>query len=253
MNGTHGSKASLGALRGLLYMRIQELVTTSSLVRMGAILVATFLLFLLVGLDETEAAGRFQGLVAGIFALKFLPVFCLTKGGETLRSELKEGTIEYLWVRPASKVELYFGFILSGFLGIMSIIGPALLGISLSGLFMGVIGVSGLAMLWLTILAVVSSFTAISGAIGSFSSKFVVIGIFYYSFVELGLGAIPNGVQRLAVSFHARSLLSGLVKDGGTFSLEAFVWILGTGVLGLVVGASIFSQSRYMVGSEKDG
>ncbi len=252
MSHSISNKASLGALRGLLYMRIQELTTTASIVRIGVILVVSFLLFMLTGLDKLEAAERYQGLVAGVFALKFLPIFCLTKGGETLRSELKDGTIEYLWVRPASKIELYLGFIISSFIGIMSIIGPALLGISLAGVVMGVIGIQGLMMLWLTIVVVVASFTALSGAISSFSSKFVVLGIFYYSFVELGLGAIPNGVQRLAVSFHARSLLSGLVDNGGTFHLESFIWIVATGAIGLVLGAAIFSQSRYIVGSEKE-
>lgn len=252
MSESHNRRARFGALRGLLYMRIQELVTPMSLLRAAAIAVACFLLFLLVGLDRQEAAQRYQGLVAGIFALKFLPIFCLTKGGETLRSELKDGTIEYLWVRPASKVELYFGFMLSSYLGILALIGPALLGISVAGLTMGVVGLDGLLALWVTILAVVASFTAISGAIGSLSSKFVVLGIFYYSFVELGLGAIPNGVQRLALSFHTKSLLSGMVRDGGNLSLEPFVWILATGALGLVVGAAVFSQSRYVVGSEKE-
>ncbi len=245
-------KARLGAIRGLLYMRIQEMATVSALTRSAAIMVVSFLLLMLLRLDLDHASERYQGLVAGLFALKFLPIFCLTKGGETLRGELKEGTIEYLWVRPANKVELYLGFVLSSFMSSFSLVGAALLGISLAGLFLGVVGFGGLLTLWVTVIAVVCSFTAISGALASFSSKFVVLGIFYYSFVELGLGAIPNGVQRLAVSFHAKTMLSGLVETGGSVDLNAFAWISATGLIGLLLGAAIFSQARYVVGGEKE-
>ncbi len=246
------AKARFGALKGLLYIRIQELMTPGAMIRAGLVFAASFTLMMLMKLDAGCAVERFHAFVSGVFILTFLPIFCLTKGGETLRSELKDGTIEYLWVRPTSKIELYFGFMLSGYLGILAIIGPALLGISLAGIMQGAIGASGLLVLWLTVLAVICSYTAISGAISSFSSKFVVLGIFYYSFVELGFASIPNGVQRLAVSFHSQALLSGLSQGGGALNFESFAWILATGALGLVVGAAIFSQSRYAVGGEKE-
>lgn len=239
-------------MKGLLYMRIQELMTAGSTVRFGLIFVICFGLFLLIGLDPEGVGARYEGFVAGVFALKFLPVFCLTKGGETLRSELKDGTIEYLWVRPASKAELYLAFVCSSYLGILALIVPALLGISLAGLAMGAVSFGGLLSLWISVLTAIASFTAISGAISSFSSKFVVLGIFYYSFVELGLGSIPNGVQRLAVSFHTRTLLNGFSTGGANFSLESFAWILGTGFVALALGTVIFSQSRYGVGGEKE-
>ncbi len=246
------AKAHFGALRGLLYIRIQELMAPGAMIRGGLFFGLGFALIMLMKLDADGAAQRFHDFISGFYFLKFIAIFCLTKGGEVLRSELKDGTIEYLWVRPASKIELYFGFILSGYLGILAIIGPALLGMSLAAILLGAIGASGLLVLWLTVLAAVSSFTAISGAISSFSSKFVVLGIFYYSFVEFGLASIPNGVQRLAVSFHSKTLLSGLSQGGEALNFESFAWILATGALGLVVGAAIFSQSRYVVGGEKE-
>lgn len=252
MSAPSENKAWFGAIRGLLFIRIQEITTVTALVRSAVIFVATFGLLMLFRMAPSEAVERFLTMVTGIFVMKFLPIYCLTKGGETLRGELKEGTIEYLWVRPASKVELYVGFVLSSLLGAFSILGPALLGISCAGLALGAIGLGGLLAVWLTVLAVVASFMAISGALGSFSSKFVVMGIFYYSFVELGLGQIPNGVQRLAVSFHAKRLLSGLGYEGTSLQWGAFAWILGIGALALVLGAAIFSKSRYVVGGEKE-
>lgn len=252
MSEREDHRARFGAIKGLLFMRIRELTTPSALLKSGAVLAVTFGLLMLLLLVPDEARSRFQGLVAGIFVLKFLPIYCLTKGGEILRAELKEGTIEYLWVRPASKVELFIGFFLGGLLGTLSIIGPALAGISLAGAVLGVLGIGELLTLWLTVLAVVASFTAISGAMSSFSSKFVVMGIFYYSFVELGLGAIPNAVQKLAISFHAEALLANLTLGSGNPVFVPFAWILGTGALGLVLGATIFSQSRYIAGSEKE-
>ncbi|MBK1877736.1 ABC transporter permease subunit [Pelagicoccus mobilis] len=252
MSGANGEKAAFGAVKGMLYMRIQELTTTAALVRFAIIAASTFGLLLLVGFNESEARERFQGLLVGAFALKFLPIFCLTKGGETLRGELKDGTIEYLWVRPASKVELYLGFFLSGFLGTMWIVGPALIGISAAGVVLGVIGVGGLLTVWVVSVCVVASFTALSGAIGAFSSKFVVLGIFYYSFVELGLASIPNGVQKLAVSYHAENLLRGVTFGAQGFEVGHLLWIAGIGAVALGLGAAIFSQSHYVVGSEKE-
>lgn len=253
MSTANTTRARFGPLRGLLFMRIRELSTPTALVRSGVIFAATFGLMLLLKLDSDGASGAFQALVGSTFALWFLPIFCLTKGGETLRSELKEGTIEYLWVRPASKVQLYFGFYLSGLLGTFSIIVPCLFGISLAGVFLGVLGGQGMLTLWLTVFAVVTGFSAISSAISSFSSKFVVLGIFYFSFVELGLGKISNGIQKLAVSFHARELLAGLGGAGSVDTLARFGWIFGIVAVALLVGAVIFSQARYIAGSEKEG
>lgn len=244
--------AALGALKGMLYMRIQELTTMAAWLRFAIIAALCFGLLLLTGLDPSEARERYQGILVSAFALKFLPIFCLTKGGEALRGELKDGTIEYLWVRPASKVELYIGFFLGGFLGTFSIVGPALIGVSAAGLSLGVIGLGGLLTVWIVTLCVVASFTAISGAIGAFSSKFVVLGIFYYSFVELGLASIPNGVQKLAISFHTENLLQGASYGSGGMEAVSLLWILGIGAVAVALGAGIFSQSRYVVGSEKE-
>lgn len=243
-----------GALRGMVYMRLKELETTFSVFRIVGVFALSFGLLMLLSLDSDEAKVRFLDLVTGVFALTFVPIFCLTKGGESLREELKDGTIEYLWVRPASKIELYCGFYLSALISSLSTIIPSLLGLSLAGMFMGAISVGGLTVLWLTVLFVSATFTAISGALGAWSSKFVVFSLFYYGFVELGLGAIPNGVQRLAVSFHTKQLLNGVSIDGsaGPTELSSLLWVFGAGLIGLVAGAAIFSQSRYVVGSEKE-
>ncbi|MBC2607447.1 ABC transporter permease subunit [Pelagicoccus albus] len=251
MNGSTNAKASFGAIRGLVFIKIRELTTPFALARSGAVFGIALVLLGLLAWGSDDFSERYLGLIRGVFALTFLPIFCLTKGGETLRSEMKDGTIEYLWTRPVGKVELFFGFYLSSLLGCFAIIYPALLGISLVGLIQGAIGVSSLLLLWVTVTAVVASFAAISGAISSFTSKFVVFGIFYYSFVELGLGAIPNGVQRLAISYHAEQLLYGL--DGSSFlDGTALGYILATGALGLAVGASLFAKSKYVVGGEKE-
>ncbi|EDY84380.1 hypothetical protein VDG1235_4011 [Verrucomicrobiia bacterium DG1235] len=247
-----GKRGALGAIKGLLYMRVQELMTGPALFRAAAVFAASFGLLLLLRLDPDDAAEQFQGLVGSTFALVFLPIYCLTKGGETLRAELKDGTIEYLWVRPVSKVELYVGFFLSGLLGTLAIVGPSLLGISLAGMVLGIVDFTGLATLWLTAIAVVFSFSAVSGLFGSLSSKFVVLGILYYAFIELGLEQIPNGVQRVAITFHAEELLAGLTDSSGAASFSSYLWICGAGLVALGLGAAIFSQSRYVAGSEKE-
>lgn len=252
MSGHKHDRALFGALRGLLYMRIQELSTPKALLRSGIVFAVSFGLLMLLHKAPEGAHGPFRTIIGVTFALWFLPVFCLTKGGETLRSELKDGTIEYLWTRPTSKVELYFGFYLSSLMGILSVIGPALVGIGLAGWYLGVFDLLGLFSLCLTVLAVVVSFAAISSALSAFSSKFVVLGIFYFSFIEMGLGQIRNGVQSLAVTFHAKQLLGGMMDPGTPIDFGALGWVLGIGVVGLLIGSAIFSQSHYIAGSEKE-
>lgn len=242
-------------LMGLLFMRIRELTTTTSLIKSLAVGVGCFGLLMLLDLDAGgDTHTPFQTVIGTAFALRFLPIFCLAKGGETLRNELKEGTIEYLWVRPISKIELYIGLYFSSVLSICSIIIPALVAISLAGVTLGVVNFMGLVALWLTTLCSILAFSAISGALGAFSSKFVVLGILYFGFIELGLGGIPNGIQNLAVTYHARMLLSGLTGiESQAGDLTSYFWILGISASLLVLGAALFSTLRYVVGSEKDG
>lgn len=242
-------------LVGLLFIRIQELTTTGSLLKSLAVGVGCFGLLMLLDLDAGgDTREPFQTIIGTAFALRFLPIFCLAKGGETLRNELKEGTIEYLWVRPISKIELYLGYYLSSVLSVLAILIPALVAISLAGLWLGVVDASGLLALWLTTIASCMAFCAISGALGSFSSKFVVFSLLYFGFIEMGLGNIPNGIQNLAVTYHAKSLLSGLTGlDSQYGDFSSYLWILGISGIMLVVGAGLFSTIRYVVGSDKDG
>lgn len=243
--------ASWGAIRGLVYMRLQEISTRKSLIRSAVIFGISLGLLALFRVDKEEGSEEFLKVLQNVVLLTFMPIFCLTKGGEVLRGELKEGTIEYLWVRPVDKVALYLGFYLSSVLSILSIVGPPLLAASLAGVGTSVLSISEIAWLWVTVLAMILSFAGISGALASLSSKFVVLGIFYYSFVEIGLSKIPNGVQTLAVSFHAKGFFDSVLAGNGVV-LKPLLLILIPGLVGLALGAVVFRQSSYVAGGEKE-
>lgn len=244
-------QSSWGAIRGVVYMRLQEICTGKALLRSGVIFGVALGLLLLFRLDMEDGSEEFLKVLQGVVLLTFMPVFCLTKGGEVLRGELKEGTIEYLWVRPVDKVALYLGFYLSSVLSILSIIGPPLLAVSVMGLWTTVLSFGEIVWLWATVLAMAASFAGISGALASLSSKFVVLGILYYSFVEIGLSKIPNGVQSLAVSFHAKGFFESMLAGDGVH-LKSLLLILVPGLVGLLIGAVVFRQSSYVAGGEKE-
>lgn len=243
------------ALHSLLYMRAQELVTGKSLLRMGAI--AFGVVALLTAVSDDGESGAFWSLSVGAFCLKFLPIYCLTKGGETLRGEFKDGTIEYLWTRSVGKVQLYFAFYASAVVTVASTVVPVLIGLSVASVILGgVASMSQLLVLWLSVLGGMVSFTAIASLFSAYSSKFVVIGIFYFSFVEMGLGALATGVRSVAVTAHMSDAVE-LARDG---YIAAAYGQLGTGLVGMAVitvvaltlGAMVFSQAHYVVGGEKE-
>ena len=243
--------ATAAVLRAMLQMRLQEMSTGGSILRLALTFALVFGL-LSLALNEQDSV-KFWNLVVGTFVLKFLPLFCLTKGGETLRGELKDGTIEYLWTRPASKTQLYCGFFASSLLNIGSFGVAFLLGISFAGLSLGVItGLGQIVLLWVGAGIAIVSFTAIAGAFSAFSSKFVVLGIFYFSFVELGLSQIPTSIRNVSISAHISRILSPLTEAAPSGFGAALLWSGAITAVALAVGVALFNGIRYGVGSEKE-
>ncbi|MDQ8203092.1 hypothetical protein [Pelagicoccus sp. SDUM812003] len=253
---TLGSAGLAEAMRALLLMRIRELSTGASLTRLAvSFAIALAILWMVIRPGDTE---RFWWVAISVFALKFLPVYCLTKGGETLRSELKEGTIEYLWTRQASKGSLYLAFYASSLLQVMVQVAGFLLALSLVAFARGVaVDFLDLSLLWVCGLGAAFAFTAIAIGVGAFSAKYVVFGLFYFSFVELGLGALPTGARGLAVSAHVKDVLTPVSYS----ELSAAFGALGGSLLAmaiisavaLLLGAFVFLRSVYSVGGDKEG
>lgn len=257
MRETATASTGFGAARGLLYMRIRELATKRSLLRSVAAFALVLALLLLLLLDPGQGAERFRALARGPFLVSFLPLYCLAKGGQALRGELKEGTIEYLWTRSSSRVQLYLGFALSALLDAAAVVGPCLLALTLAGFALGgFAGPGELLLLWLASAAVAGGFTLISVALGALSSKYVVLGIFYFAFVDLGLGQIPNAVQKIALTSHVRQLAASFRSEAIPTSFgsaaSALLWMAAIGLLALAAGAALFRASRYVAGSEKE-
>ena len=117
MSSTSPKTSLLAGTVGLAYMRIRELLTWSSGIRLLIVFAIVFVVHLLVGI-KTDSS-RFWVTAIDLTILGFLPFYCLVKGGESLRSEIRDGTIEYSWTRPSSKSSLYAGYYASSIIGIL--------------------------------------------------------------------------------------------------------------------------------------
>ncbi len=243
-------------LRGLLYMRICELTTRRSIARLVLSFFVVFALLAVTKLEGDATEVRFWEVALGMFALGFLPLYCLVKGGDSLRGALREGTIEYLWTRPTSRAALFIGFFLSSLIGIGAFAGSCVLAICCAGVYLGAIESLGEVLLYAGGCGfAVLAFSAIASGLSALTSRFVVFGVLYYSFVEGLLGQMPTGARNVSGLVHLRSALRPL-QDGSISLLSssvvqsALALVVLAGVA-LVVGATLFTMRNYAVGSDK--
>lgn len=253
MRVANGSTGWGSVLHGLIHMRICEMKTRGSAIRLGVTFCVIFGLFAME--DASDNGPQFWQLVVKVFVLGFLPLYCLVKGGERLRSELKEGTIEYLWTRPTGKAPLFFGFFLSSLLGVAAFTGTCVLAICSAGYFVGAIESFGQVVLFAIGCSLVAvSFSAVAAALGAFTSKFIVFGILYFSFVESLLGQMPTKARNLSLITHVESLLAPLGRGASTLltmgTAQAVLWVGGITLVALVAGAALFTTKNYVVGGE---
>ncbi len=239
----------------MVELRLREMAKRSTLLA-AATAAAVVYIVMELALDGDDHQ-RFWALAIEVFVLKILLIFALTKGGEALRSDLKDGTIEYLWTRPVGKAKLYLGFWLGSLLGLLPVLLGSLLSISWIGVSMGAIdGFAELALLWIGAFLVAVGAGSLSLAFSALTSKFVVFGIFYFALVEMVLSRLPTGVRSMALRSHASDLLEPL-KFGDPVSLELFgsalLGFLAIGVAAVLIGALRFSRARYSIGGEKEG
>ena len=242
-------------LRGLLHMRLRALGAGKSLLRFAVAFVVVFGLGLLS--REGGEADQYWLTALTLFVNGFLPLYCLTKGGEALRIALKDGTMEYLWSRPVRRGQLFLGFYSGALLSNLALIGCCLLALTLAGWVAGAeAGISGLALLWLQSILAVAAFTAISMLLAAWSSKFVALGIVYFVLIEVGLGSMPTRVSALSVGEHVRSSLAPLADAGARWAeaplLGPVVGVVAIGGVALLAGMAVFLSAGYVVGGDKD-
>ncbi len=243
-----------GVLRGLMFMRIRELVTASTITRMAILFGVVFGLTLFIGAKTNGKA--FWPVASNFFALGFVPFYCIVKGAESMRTELRDGTIEYLWTRPTRKARLFLGFYLSSLASALLVTFTCVVAIVATGLIVGEIeSLAQAAVYGLGCGALAISFCALSMTIGSFTSKYIVMGIVYHAFVERVVSQLPTSVRHFSILGNIKPYFESLQDPsssaGYVASLQPAINIGLIAAVALAIGGLAFTWKNYAFGSDK--
>ncbi len=241
-------------LRGLIHMRICELATVGTAVRYAIAFSIVFGLTVFVGTKSPHP--EFWNLAIYVFALGFLPIYCLVKGGESLRNEIKEGTIEFLWTRPVGKPTLFLGFYFSSLVSVLAFTTLCLAALVAAGYWLGEIeSLSQVTAYSVGCVIIGLSFTALSLSLSSLSSKFIVLGIVYYFLVEKLLSQLPTSVRSASIVANLRPHLLSLSENAGELAfsntLQSIVHVTAITAVALAIGCAAFTLKSYSLGEDK--
>ena len=238
---------------GLAYMRIREILTWNSGIRLLIVFAVVFVVHLLVGI-KTDSS-RFWVTAIDLTLLGFLPFYCLVKGGESLRSEIRDGTIEYCWTRPTSRASLYFGYYISSIIGILLFTFVCLAAVFFAALSLGDIE-SFVSLVRIAIggLAIALSFSALSSALGAITQKFVIVGIIYHLIVEKLIGNLPTLASRISILKNLKFQLYSIPEYPMELDQPAILLdygnILIITLVAIALGIAVFTSKKYAIGSE---
>ncbi len=236
------------------HLRICELATIPTAIRYIIAFVIIFGLVVFVGNHESDR--QFWILANQFFAFGFLPIYCLVKGGDALRTELKEGTMEFLWTRPIRKASLFIGFYISSLVSIFAFTLVCMAAIIGAGIWHGEIATLGQAQIYCVSCLLISvSFTALSLTMSTLTSKFIVVGILYYFFIEKLLGQLPTSASKASIVANLKPHLNSISNASNEFqyiaSFQSASYILAITALALIAGAAIFTWKHYNLGEDK--
>lgn len=185
----------------------------------------------------------YQTWVIDICLARLFPFLCLITAGRLLREEIKSGTMEYLWTRPAGRARLLLGMFASAAclsFGRGLVIGLAILA---AAVWRGTPDVwEGLPLLLLALLGSALSYSGLSLVLAAMSGKYIVLGLIYGLVVEVGISQIPANINAIAASHHVRATLSG---DAVWLGLAS---CLAIGCVAALLGAAVFRWKRYNLG-----
>lgn len=235
-------------------MRICELTTIGTVIRYAIAYAIVFGLTVFVGTKSPNP--EFWNLAVYVFAFSFLPIYCLVKGGEALRNELKEGTIEFLWTRPVGRAPLFLGFYFSSLISVMAFALLCVTALMSAGFWLGEIDSWNQAFAYsIGCLVIALSFSALSITLGSLTSKFIVLGIVYYFLVEKLLSQLPTSVRNTSIVANLRPHLLSLPENTGEFvssgTLQSIAYVGAITAVALAIGCIAFTFKSYSLGEDK--
>ena len=212
-----------------------------------------FFAALSIGDNGRQGYAEYANFMYGLFLLKMLPFFTLVTAGGILRNEIKDGTLEYIWTRPISRMRTIAGLFASAVLVTFTWAVVMSLGIQTGAAYSGVEGHwAGYGRLLLGIFACVSAFSGLAMLVGALSGKFVGLGIVYIGVVEMGISRIPTNINNIAITHHIESIVAPAYTgiDGSALSGFLGSMLIAAG-LAFLAGL-VFRSKRYSLGSEKE-
>ena len=208
---------------------------------------------LAIGDNGRQSYAEYANFMYGLFLLKMLPFFTLVTAGGVLRNEIKDGTLEYIWTRPISRMRTIAGLFASAVLVTFTWAFVMSLGIQAGAIYDGVAGIwTGYGRLLLGIFACISAFSGLALLVGAYSGKFVGLGIVYIGVVEMGISRIPTNINNIAITHHIESIVAPTYTgaDGSAFSGFLGSILIAAG-LAFLAGL-VFRNKSYSLGSEKE-
>ncbi len=244
------------AFLGIGYLRIRSALSAKSL--MTFLIVALALAAVTLFLVKANSYDRFNIWMFSLFVLKIVPLICLASAGGSLRNEIKDYTIEYLWTRSAKKSHLVIAEFFSSVVVTVFKVYAFTIVIHLVGLYLNVPEIVSmlpriLAVEFFAILA----YSALAMLLGVITGKYMILGVIYGVIVEIGISQVPLNLNKISVSHHVRTMMGdlsavGVPGDASSLMLGA-MGCISIASIGLLAACIVFSRKQYRIGDEKEG
>jgi len=235
---------------GIAHLMLCKSFRLKSMMGLGAFALGmAFFSAMAIGDRPNRSFSEYWEFMYEAFLVGMLPFFLVAVAGGVLRNEIKDGTLEYIWTRPISRLRTIGGLFASAVLITYIWTVVLSLGIQLGATYRGVDGI------WVDygkfLIACFGSVLAFSGLallVAAYSGKYMAFGMLYIGFVEIGIGKLPTNINQIAIRHHIESIVAPV--DGSILG-GFFGSLLIAAVLAFFAGL-IFRSKTYSLGSDKE-
>ncbi len=243
------------AILGIGYLRMKEMFSSKSLLAVsGVSMILILITFITVASGN---AGQFQTWMFHLFALRFVPLMCLERAGGSLRNEIKDYTIEYLWTRSPKKSHLVIAEYISSVIVTAFRVFIFTTLIHATGMYLEITDIFSMfgRILMIELFAILA-YSALAMLIGLLTGKYMILGVIYGLIVEIGISQVPLNLNKISVSHHLATMMGGPSSLAYTHAgANPFMGALGCTVIaaiGLGAACILFSNKQYRMGNEKE-
>lgn len=235
----------VSTIRGMFLLKLSTWINPKSISMIVGLII--FLGIIGIMISSGASGGNLINWLEEPISRELLPLVCLAIAGGVIRTEIKEGTIEYLWTRPAGKAQVVLGGYLCSVVGVCVIVYALDLSLFTIGLFRGIDYSFGdlMSLMYAQSLGIVA-YCGISIAVASFFEKYMVMGVLYFLLIEAGIGSIPTNLSFGSVSRHLATLIAGEDRLGASLGCLSI-----TGI-SIVLALFVYQTKIYGIGKKAD-